>query len=106
MSEPLKSFDTTETADRRDSSPENRFKRSIFSVPVTVTVTLGRRRMTVSEILELHEHSVVPLNVQMQDPIELMVDERVIARGDLIELDEGGLALKITEIVEAGGALR
>ena len=77
-----------------------RFRQSIYSVPVTATVSLGKKRISVSEVLELQPNSIVALETKIEDPVELIVDGRVIARGDLIETGNGTLGLKITEITE------
>lgn len=102
MAEPEKIFQETEEEDRRSTSAENRYRRTIFDVPVTVTVSLGRKKMTVSEILDLDSDSIVPLSAGVEDPVDLVVDNRVIARGELIELEDGDLAVKITEVVDEG----
>lgn len=86
--------------DRRDPSASNSFRRSIFSVPVTVTVSIGQQRMSVQELLALRAESIVPLAAHIDDPVDLVVEDKVIAKGELIETDEGGLAIKITEIQE------
>ena len=88
--------------DRRETSVENRFRRSIYSVPVTVTVSIGQKRLSVSEILELGPESVIALSSRIEDPVSLTVDSKLIARGELIEIEEGGIGVKITEIVEEG----
>jgi flagellar motor switch protein FliN len=84
--------------ERRDDSRENQLRRTIFSVPVTLTVSVGQAKLSVSEVLALEPDSVIPLNSRIQDPIELLVDGRVIARGDLTETEDGGLGITITEI--------
>ena len=89
-----------EFVDRRDPSQENQSRRSIFGVPVTVTVSIGHARLSVSEVLELQPDAIVPLSSKIEDPVELTVDNKVIARGELVESGEGGLAIKITEIPE------
>ena len=85
---------------RRDPAPENKYRRSIYDLPVTVTVSLGQRRMAVAELLELGPESVVSLNSKIEDPVDLVVEDRVIAKGELVEDGEGGIAVKITEIQE------
>lgn len=93
----------TETdEDRRDQSPENKLRRSIFDVPVALTVAIGRKKVKVSDLLDLKENSVVPLDAKIDDAIELIVEGRVVARGELIESGEAGLAVRITEIPEQG----
>ena len=92
----------TESLDRRDASAANKFRRSIYSVPVTVTVSIGQKRLSVAEILELGPESVIALSSRIEDPVSLSVDSKLIARGELIEIEEGGIGVKITEIVEEG----
>ena len=86
--------------ERRDPSPDNQFRRSIYSVPVNVTVSIGQKRLSVAEILELGPDSVVALSSRIEDPVSLTVDGKLIAKAELIEMDEGGLGVKIIEIVE------
>lgn len=90
--------------DRRDPSPENQFRRSIYSVPVTVTVSIGQKRLSVAEILSLKPDSVVALTSRIEDPVTLSVDNKLIAKGELIETEEGELGVKITEIAEEADA--
>ena len=91
--------DTSERDDR-DASSANNYRRSIYSVPVTVTISIGRSRLSVSEILKLRPESIVPLTSRIDDPVDLIIDNKVIAQGELLETEEGLLAIKITEIVE------
>lgn len=102
MANPEEAQPEPEVLDRRDTSAANKFRRSIFNVPVTVTVSIGQKRMSVNEILELGPESVVALSSRIEDPVSLSVDSKLIARGELIEIEEGGLGVKITEIVEEG----
>lgn len=100
MSEDGKDPQEAPAQDRRNRSAENAHHRSIFGVPVVVTVSIGQQRMSVSSLLELAEGSVVTLSSRIEDPINLLVDDKLIARGELIETETGGLAVKITEIGE------
>jgi flagellar motor switch protein FliN/FliY len=91
----------TEVAEeRRDTSARNGFKRSIYSVPVTVTVSIGSKRLSVSEILELQPESIVALTSRIDDPVDLCIDNKVIAKGELVETGDGTIAVKIIEIIE------
>ncbi len=93
---------SAETAvdERRDASGRNAFRRSIYSVPVTVTVSIGQKRLSVSEILELQPESIIALSSRIDDPVELSIDNRLIARGELVETGDGQIAVKIIEIIE------
>ena len=70
----------------------------LLDVPVALNVEIGSKRMTIGEILTLTHGSVVELNKGVQDPLELVVNGRVIAKGELVELD-GQMGIRIVEIV-------
>ncbi|OYW85298.1 MAG: flagellar motor switch protein FliN [Hyphomonas sp. 32-62-5] len=72
----------------------------MFSVPVTVTVSIGQKRLSVQEILELQPDSVLALTSKVDDPVDLFIDDKLIAKGELVETDEGQIAVKIVEIIE------
>ena len=88
--------------DSRDNSPEGKYRRAIFAVPVDVVVSVGHARPAIGELLAMRRDMVLPLSSRMDDPVEILVGERVIARGELEELDdEGGrLAVRLTEVVD------
>ena len=88
--------------ERRDDNSENTYRRSIYSIPVNVQVTIGRAHPTISELLQMKRDSLIRLNSKIDDPVELCVDNRVIARGELIESEdeEGGIGVRLTEIVD------
>ncbi len=88
------------TFERREDSKENLFKRSIFSVPVTVNVLIGSTQITVADILGMRPDSVIPLSAKIDDPVELRVENRLIARGELFEPASGEIGVKITEIID------
>jgi flagellar motor switch protein FliN/FliY len=78
---------------------EARLPDALGALPLTLTVRLGTARMTVRELTALGEGSLVTLDARIDAPLEVCVDGRVVARGDLIENEDGGLAVKLTETV-------
>jgi flagellar motor switch protein FliN/FliY len=84
--------------ERRDRSDANTFKRSIYGVPVVVTVSVGQKTMSVAELLKISEETIIPLTSRIEDPVDITINNKVIARGELIEDEDGGLAVKITEV--------
>lgn len=71
-------------------------------VPIEITISVGRARPLVRELLKLGRDSVLPLDRRVDDPVELYVGDRLIGRGELEELDgerRGQLAVRLTEIV-------
>lgn len=71
----------------------------IIDVPLSVTLRFGQRNMRLREVLELNAGALVELDRQVEDPVDLILDERVIARGEVVIVD-GNYGLRVTEIVE------
>ena len=71
----------------------------VIDVPLTVTLRFGQRNMRLREVLELNAGALVELDRQVEDPVDLILDERVIARGEVVIVD-GNYGLRVTEIVE------
>jgi flagellar motor switch protein FliN len=71
----------------------------VIDVPLAVTLRFGQRQMRLREVLELNTGSLVELDRQVEEPVDLMLGERVIARGDVVIVD-GNYGLRVTEIVE------
>jgi flagellar motor switch protein FliN/FliY len=78
-------------------------ERAIYGVPIEVTVSVGKARPMIAEIVALRRDSVLPLESRVDDPVEIYVGSKLIARGELQELeDEGGrLGVRLTEIMDA-----
>ena len=94
--------DAAPEVERREDSDENAYRRSIYGVPVIVTVSVGQKTMSVADLLELSEETIIPLDSYIEDPVDLTIDNKVVARGELIEGEDGGLAVKITELEGQG----
>lgn len=71
----------------------------VIDVPLSVTLRFGQRSMRLREVLELNTGAIVELDRQVEDPVDLILDERVIARGEVVIVD-GNYGLRVTEIVE------
>lgn len=89
-------------AERRDGQEGAIYKRSIYALPITVQIVIGTARPTIAELLKLKKDSVLEMDKSINDPVDVCIDNRVIARGELIETDvaTGEIGLKITEIVD------
>lgn len=70
----------------------------LLDVPLQVTVELGRTRMQIREILELGKGSVVELDKLAGEPVEIFVNGKLIAKGEVVTIDEN-FGVKITDIV-------
>jgi flagellar motor switch protein FliN/FliY len=88
--------------ERRTDNDGAQYKRSIYALPVQVDVVIGTARPTVMQLLELEEGSLLPLDRGLDDPVDLVVDGRIIAKGELIETDPstGAIGVKLTAIVD------
>jgi flagellar motor switch protein FliN len=71
----------------------------LSGVELPVTLCFGRRRMRLRDVLELNAGSVIELDRQVEDPVELLLDGRVIARGEVVVVD-GSYGLRVLEVVE------
>lgn len=76
------------------------------SLPVEVVVSVGRARALVRDLLALGENAVLALDRRVDDPVELWIGDRLIARGELMEAEgePGQLAVRLTEVPRAPDA--
>jgi flagellar motor switch protein FliN/FliY len=77
-------------------------------VPIEVTISVGRARPLVRDLLRLSKDAVLQLDRRVDDPVELYIGDRLIARGELTELEgenAGQLAVRLTEIANLRGDL-
>lgn len=72
---------------------------SIYDVPVKVTAVLGKTRMNVAELMSLDAGAIIELDRRVGEPIDLYVNDRLIARGELVMVD-GVLGVTMTEVVK------
>ena len=80
--------------------------RRLHDVPVELAVEIGRTRMTIGQTLELRPGSVVSLNRLAGEPVDLLINGKPIARGEVVVIDEE-FGLRVTEVIGSaapGGA--
>jgi len=70
----------------------------LMDVELEVTLRFGERQMALRDILDLSAGSVVELNQNVQDPVELLVGRKVIARGEVVVVD-GNYGLRVSQII-------
>lgn len=80
------------------ASAERRSLDLIMDVSMRVTVELGRSTLTVEDVLSLGPGSVVELNKLAGEPVDVLVNEQLIARGEVVVVDEN-FGVRVTEIV-------
>ena len=72
---------------------------AVFDVPVRVSAVLGRSRMPVSDLLDLGPGSVVELDRRVGEAIDIFVNDRLVARGEVV-LVENKIGVTMTEIIK------
>jgi len=70
-----------------------------FGITVNISAILGVTEMTVEQVLRLDRGAVIELERGLGDPIELIADGQLVARGEVVVVDEM-LAVQVTEIVK------
>lgn len=88
--------DQAQPAKDGKSNPFNR-------VPIEIKVTVGKAHPSVGELLQLEQNALLPLDKRVSDPVELYVGDKLIACGELEELDgeqEGQLAVRLIKVAE------
>jgi flagellar motor switch protein FliN len=74
---------------------------AVFDVPVTVSAILGKSSMEVSHLLKLGKGTVVELDRKVGEAIDIYVNDRLVARGEVV-LVEDRLGVTMTEIIKVG----
>jgi flagellar motor switch protein FliN/FliY len=106
-------FDPQNLHGLKDASPESLRKEKglsssdkgidlkvVYDIPVKVSAVLGSTRIQIGQFLKLSPGSVVALDRCVGDPIDIYVNDRLIARGEIIVVDQS-LGVSITEIVKS-----
>ena len=95
--QPLR-FENFDAETPKPAEDENGNLSMIMSVPLDITVEIGRARKMVHEILEIRSGSVVELDKQAGDPVDVIVNGQLMARGDVVVIDDN-FGVRITEII-------
>lgn len=75
---------------------------AIYDVPVKVQAVLGRARMPIGDLLKLQIGTIVELDRRVGEPVDVFVNNRLIARGEVVLIDNI-LGVTLTEIVREDG---
>jgi flagellar motor switch protein FliN/FliY len=100
-------MDLTELTDTTTPSADGSAPRSardleaVYDIPVTVSAVLGKATMQVSQLLKLGRGAVVELDRKLGDAIDIYVNNRLVARGEVVMVDDNRLGVTMTEIVKA-----
>ena len=72
-----------------------------FDVPVSISAVLGRAQMSVAQLLQLSSGSILELDRKVGEAIDIYVNNRLVARGEVVIVDER-LGVTMTEIIKDG----
>lgn len=70
----------------------------LFDIPVQLSVELGSCQLPMKEVLQLAVGSVVQLDKEAEAPVDLYVNEKLVARGEVVVVDDH-FGIKVTEII-------
>jgi flagellar motor switch protein FliN/FliY len=76
---------------------------TVFDVPVNISAVLGRAQMSVAQLLQLASGSILELDRKVGEAIDIYVNNRLVARGEVVIVDER-LGVTMTEIIKDGDA--
>ena len=72
---------------------------SLLEVPVRVTVQIGKARMTLAKLIDMRPGSLVPLDREAHEPADILVNGRVVARGEVVTIDHS-YGVRITSVLK------
>lgn len=86
------------------SQQESRNLNMLLDIPLQVTVELGRTKRSVKEILDLSSGSIIELDKLAGEPVDILVNSRLIAKGEVVVIDEN-FGVRITDILSQADRL-
>ncbi|MFT3838908.1 MAG: flagellar motor switch protein FliN [Myxococcaceae bacterium] len=81
-----------------ENEPNTRRLDLLLDVPLDVTVELGRTRMTIQDLLALGPGSTIELDKVAGEPLDIVVNDRLVARGEAVVINEK-FGIRITDII-------
>lgn len=82
-----------------DPSGESVSLETVYDIPVQVSVVLGRTNMQVSQLLKLGRGAVIELERKVGEPIDILVNNRLVARGEVVVVEDR-IGVTMTEIMK------
>ncbi len=79
---------------------------TVLQIPVSVKIVLGSATMPVANVLKLGRGAVVPLDRKVGEPVDVVVNGRIVARGEVVVLDEDNsrFGVSLTEVIGGPGS--
>ena len=79
---------------------KNMSLEAVYDVPVNISVVLGKTSMQVNQLLKLGRGAVIELDRKVGEPIDILVNNRLIARGEIVVVEDR-IGVTMTEIMKA-----
>jgi flagellar motor switch protein FliN/FliY len=83
-----------------DAMAEGNSLSGLLDIELEANIRFGAREMSLAELLEIGPGVVIPLDRQVTDPVDLIIGEKVVARGEVV-LIQGKFGLRVTEVLSA-----
>lgn len=92
--------EAVETQEVKDPSEKEDIRNLdlVLDIPLTVTVELGRAKMLINDLLQLNQGSVVELTKLVGEPLEVLVNQKLVARGEVVVVNEK-FGVRLTDII-------
>ncbi|MEW8970952.1 MAG: flagellar motor switch phosphatase FliY [Mesobacillus sp.] len=96
-------FSSFETAQPQQAETKN--LDMLLDIPLQVTVELGRTKRSVKDILELGSGSIIELDKLAGEPVDILVNNRLIAQGEVVVIDEN-FGVRVTDIISQSDRIK
>jgi flagellar motor switch protein FliN/FliY len=90
----------SDTTENNVGASENLSLENVYDIPVQITVILGRTSMQVSQLLKLGRGAVIELDKKVGEPIDIFVNNRLVARGEVVVVEDR-IGVTMTEIIKS-----
>ncbi|MGR3452363.1 FliM/FliN family flagellar motor switch protein [Pseudooceanicola sp.] len=89
-----------ETGAKPDAGGKGQNIDAMLNVGLNVQIVLGRTRMPIAQLLKLSRGSIIELDKRIGQPVEVVINDRLVARGDLVKLEDDRIGVSLIEIVK------
>lgn len=83
-----------------DAAADNITLEAVSDIPVSISVVLGKTSMQVQQLLKLGRGAVVELDRKVGEPVDILVNNRLVARGEVVVVEDK-IGVTMTEIIKA-----
>ncbi|MDH5560908.1 MAG: flagellar motor switch protein FliN [Deltaproteobacteria bacterium] len=101
----LAEFGGDELEGESDEGPQEIDISFLLDIPLSVTVEVGRARFYIKDLLELNLNSIIELKKKVGDPLSVLVNDKLVAKGEVVIQNEK-FAIKIVEIIDENVRLK